>query len=98
MKVAEITITYGSHFSSASIMSIGFEDTDKAAAEFARLNTYLDRREARANDVEKIVTVSGINSFTCNGSEINGVGYVDYVRENAATAGVKDAFPNIFKS
>jgi hypothetical protein len=97
MKVAEIAITHAPRISMATVAVVGFETASQAAAEFERLKTYLDRREARANDLEKVVTVVGINSFTCPGDEINGISLSDFARENEAAAGVRDAFPNLFK-
>jgi hypothetical protein len=97
MKVAEILVTHASRMSMASIACIGFETASGAAAEFERLKTYLDKREARANDIDKIITVVGINSFSCPGDEIAGISLVDFARSNESEAGVRDAFPNLFK-
>ncbi len=97
MKVAEICITHGRSFSHGGVAGVGFSDTETASAEYERLKAYLDRREQRANDLEKTITVTGINSFTCPGDEITGIGYADFSLMNEEEAGVKDAFPNLFK-
>lgn len=97
MRVAEIHVTYGSYSSAAVTSVVGFEDTSTATTEFERLKLYLDRREKRANDLEKIVIIAGINSFTCPGEQITGIGLFDFAKANDSEAGVRDAFPNIFK-
>lgn len=97
MKVAEISIICGRSFSNGSQGLVGFETVDAAMAEFDRLSELLKRRESRANDLEKTVVVSGIGKFTCPLDEISCIGLSDFAQSNEQEAGVRDAFPNLFK-
>lgn len=98
MKVAEVSISIGRRYTESSPgFAVGFSDKALAAAEFERLKDILERREKRSNDLEKTVTINGINSFTCPVDEICAIGFADYAHANEEEAGVRDAFPNIFK-
>jgi len=98
MKVAELQIICGRHsFGEASQGLIGFDTVEAAKAEFDRLADLTKRREARANDLEDIITVSGITEFSCPLDQITSIALVDFAHLNEQLAGVKDAFPNIFK-
>ncbi len=56
------------------------------------------RREKRSNDLDKMVTIDGaISHFSCPLEQISSVSMLDYAVANDEEAGVKDAFPNIFK-
>jgi len=99
MKVAELHITIGRNvFNSTSMGCVGFDDVEMARFEFDRLADLIKRRSERANDVEKTIVISGISEFTCPLDEIMAVGFVDYAKANEQETGVKDAFPNLFKS
>lgn len=94
MKVAEIAISFGGRFGDNGNRAVVMFDTVEGAnSEFDRLEALLKRREERANDLEKTVTVSCINKFTCPINEITSIGLVDFARVNEQEKGVKDAFP-----
>lgn len=98
MKVAELHVTFGRHsFGRSSTAIIGFESAENAGTEFDRLADLIKRREDRANDLDKMVSVAGIEKFTCTLDEVLSIGLVDYVRVNETQAGVRDAFPHVFK-
>jgi hypothetical protein len=47
--------------------------------------------------LEKTVVISGISEFTCPLDEITSIGWVDFAHANEQEAGMRDAFPNLFK-
>lgn len=99
MIVAEVNLTEESFGGGGIIHTVKFNDAAKAAAEYTRVADLLQRRGDRANDLPKIVEVDGGsgNKLSLPLEIVRSVGLVDFAQANAEAAGVRDAFPNLFK-
>lgn len=62
MKVAEIIVSVG-RFHEQSRIGVGFDNRDKAEAEFRRIAALLEKRGARENDLPKTIEVKGIEEM-----------------------------------
>lgn len=78
---------------------IGFSDISAARAEFERLSGLVTRRAERKNEIPKTITVDGGcgTAITCELDSVLSVGLSDFFVANEQEAGIKDAFPHLFK-
>lgn len=98
MIVAEIIVTQD-HFARDSIIHCAaFEDLETARAEYERIAQFFIDKADKKNDLPKTLTIKGVNEVTLPFDSIASVALRDYVKENAARVGMRDAFPNIFKA
>jgi len=100
MITAEIWITsapWGAF--SGFVHKIKFANLLKAKDEYARIVDLMERRSEKANDLPKIIQVVGDGSeMTLSLDEIRGIGLCDFALANGEETGVRDAYPNLFKT
>lgn len=100
MKVAEIIVTSASFMSHGmATHCVGFADVAAAKAEYNRIADLVTARDEKKNDLPKMVVLAGDCGQTCTMplSTIHSVSWIDFATANEREAGVKDAFPNLFK-
>lgn len=98
MIVAELQITTGNFSTQSVLHRISFADLARAEAEYERISKLILAEETRTNDKPPTIEVVGDgNRMTCPLREVRSVGLADYARANEQEAGVRDAFPNLFK-
>ena len=99
MIVAEIVIMSGNSFSGNVITHIiKFANMIRADLEFKRVSAFLKERGDRKNDLPKIIEMTGDgNQVSVPLDEIRSIGLCDYAIADQQAAGVRDAYPNLFK-
>ena len=98
MIVAEIQLTIDSYGTVAAIHSVYFDELFKAAAEYERIAALLKGRGDRRNDLPSIIELQGShNKVSIALDRIAAISLCDYVVGNEMRAGVRGAFPNLFK-
>lgn len=99
MIVAEIHLTEGGFGDRGHVHIVAFSTLEKAYSEYDRVASIMLRREERTNDLPKMIEIDGDggNKTTLPLDHIRSIGLVDYAKVNAQQAGVRDAFPNVFK-
>lgn len=98
MIVAELFLTEGDFSTKQVVHVVRFDDPDKGRAEYDRIADLMQRREDRTNDLPKMIEAEGCGSkVTMPLCMLRALGFTDFAEANAQEAGVRDAFPNIFK-
>jgi hypothetical protein len=98
MIVAEVAVTIGT-FVAATHHVVRFDTLAAAEAEYERLAAIVKRKQELANNVPAIIEIqgSGCDKITFALADMRVLSLVDFVKANAELAGVKEAFPNLFK-
>lgn len=98
MIVAQVFVATG-RFRYEQRHAVGFASLEKAKSEYDRLADILTRRNDRKNDLPKTVDIDGDagNRITVGVDDISTLGLIDFAFANEQEAGVKDAFPHLFK-
>lgn len=98
MHVAELIITESTFSATTTTHVLSFESIDSARAEYERVAGLIKDEAKRKNDKPPTVEVIGDgNRLTLPLDNIRSVGLVDFAKANEQQAGVRDAFPNLFK-
>jgi hypothetical protein len=98
MIVAEVHLTEGGFGDHGFVHIIRFDDLAKATAEYARVADLMTKKSERGNDLPKLIEVEGAhNKVSLPLDHLRSVGLADFAKGNEQEAGVRDAFPNLFK-
>lgn len=97
MIVADIHLTACNFSGGGFVHNVRFDDLAKAEAEYERVAALMLKRADRGNDLPKTVEVVGVNKITLPLDDIHSVALSDFAEANEQEAGVRDAFPNLFK-
>ena len=98
MIVADLYLTEGGFGDKGLCHVVRFDDLAKAMAEYERVVDLIKRKSDRGNDLPKLIEVEGTgNKVSLPLDNLRVVGLTDYAKANEQEAGVRDAFPNLFK-
>lgn len=100
MYVAEIQIHEGNFMSAApAVHTISFDDLDAAYAEYDRLVDLMSRKEARSNDLPKVIECAGpATKISIPLASMRGIGLFDFAKSNDQRTGLSETFPYLFKT
>lgn len=98
MIVAELILTEGGFGDHGFTHVVGFASLDAAKAEFDRVAEIFKRKEDRKNDLPSMIDIVGdASKVSLPLSSLRSVGLADFAKMNEERAGMRDAFPNVFK-
>jgi hypothetical protein len=98
MYVAKVTVLTAHGIGAGADHNVFFGRLEDGEAEYRRIADLMTRHRARANDGPDMVVLKGDGGeATFALADAHSVSLCDYAKQDKEQAGVRDAFPNLFK-